>query len=429
MTDPDLEGTTLVYLDCSANSALQRFSQDSQYPIGILTLMISTLGVVFNIINIIVLTNVKMRTPVNLLLTLLSIAELLLIMIYIPYLLIFDLFVPSGIRYTTTDKTLAYYLLFYADASVFLHLSVIWLTITTACFRFLLVQLPMAAVKLCTYKRAILAAILTFTVSLLLTLPNIFQNEIGPINHTCYVEAENETWQQYYGITLSESFVQSQWAIRLNYWLFAALGKFLPCILLLVFTMFLVKVLHKAEIRQQRLHNNTRRFSRDSSTKGILRKRSKSSSSKKSSTSDRANDYHQTTRMLLAVVISFTAVELPHGILLLWVMLTSNHVVYSLLGDVIDLATLTSFSINFVLYSIMSRQYRQLFMALLCKPFSCEKSHKCGQSKFLRNRSNCRTMHTECSEFHPLNKRSPKNAKEIDSPNNDAAAKNGKVDV
>lgn len=413
--------------DCVVAKGLGKFALEFQYPNGIITLIISAFGVVFNLLNIAVLTSPKMRTPVNLLLTFLSLTELCLFTIYIPYIILFNLASPADSpRYATDNKTLAYYLLFYADASVFLHLSSIWLIITTSFFRFLLVQIPLAAVKWCTYKRAIVAGTLTVCASLLLTLPNILRNAVGPFNYTipaahnlnttvptipinCYrVNATPDEQKEFYKILPSQHFLQSAWATTLNYWLYAALGKFLPCILLIVFTGFLIRVLQEAEIRQQRLHSDGHNPLQSQSQHGILRRKSRATNSsvKSSSSTDRSSDYHQTTRMLLAVVISFIVVELPHGILLLWAELSDRMIVYDLLGDVIDLATLAAFSINFVLYSIMSRQYRMLFIALITKPFKHTSLHHIGsRRKFTRRRNSFRTMHTEHSELHPLNHR------------------------
>ncbi|XP_067936719.1 G-protein coupled receptor dmsr-1-like [Watersipora subatra] len=409
---------------------LEKFSMQFQYPHGILTFIISLLGILFNMLNMAVLINVKMRTPVNLLLSILSLVELLLFTIYIPYIILFNIAQSEDSpRYATNNINHARYMLFYADTSVLLHLSAIWLIVSTACFRFLLVQFPLVAAKWCTYRRASLAGFLTIAASIVATMPNFLQNEIGAFQYNFTNQTSYDmkfATEKYYRILPSAKFRESEWATNLNYWIFAILGKFLPCLLLLVFTVLLIRILHQADKRQKRLHGDRRRLSHSQPplSSSSLRKKSLLPINGKSVASDRSNDYHQTTRMLLAVVASFLIVELPHGIFVLWAQFTDNMRVYNLLGDVIDLATLTAFSINFVLYNIMSRQYRQQFLALLMKLFVHSKAERDSvKRRLIKRRSSLRTMHTEQSELHPLAKL--KSSEEKLNQEADSRGKNG----
>jgi len=358
--------TTLMTVDFMAENftaigcekrGLELFAENSHTPIGVLSLVIAVGGIVFNILNIAVLVHPQMRSPVNLLLTFLAFSELGLLIIFIPFIILFNLAAPKDQpAYVTKSAHAANYLLFYVDASVFLHISSVWTIITTACFRFLLVQFPIRAVKWCSFKRAILAGVLTYVACFLLNVPNILRNDVGIAINGSASESQSihfpchriEDGVSYYTVILSP-FAEKYYLESINYWLFATAGKFIPGILLLIFTIFLVKVLHEAVERRKRLLNSNRRPSAPEKDKP-------------------PSDYGQTTRMLLAVVIVLFVIEFPHGILVLWAGLTDNMAVYDMLGELIDLLTLLAFSINFVLYSVMSRQYRALFLELVSKP-------------------------------------------------------------
>mgnify|MGYP001796172163 FL=1 len=71
--------------------------------------------------------------------------------------------------------------------------------------------------------------------------------------------------------------------------------------------------------------------------------------------------------MLFAVVVLFFLVECPHGILIIYISVSKDYYTYHYLGEVIDLVTLLAFSLNLILYSTMSRQYRMLFLELFIK--------------------------------------------------------------
>ena len=395
--------STTMSPDCT-KTALEQFSDDFQHPQGVITLIIAILGITFNILNVIVLTDSKMKSPVNLLLMFLGFAEIGLLLVYIPYVIIFNLMATPGIpQYITTSRDEANYFLFYADASVFLHMSAIWLIITTAFFRFLLVQFPIPAAKWCTYKRAVIAGAVTFIVCLFASMPNIVRNSIVTLEeYPCY---QLEPGVKYYGIDAREHFKDEKMEM-FNYWLFATIGKFIPSILLMVFTIFLIKVLRDAQTRRKRLHVST---PRNSSVTSVGERRGTAGSVSGRGGGGGGGEFGQTTRMLLAVVVLFFMVEFSHGVLVLWAGLTDNIHIYNHLGEVIDLLTLTAFSVNFILYCTMSRQYRLLFLALITKPFKLKLDYPEIQLKDSSNRRNsCSRLHTENvsftpSELHPLN--------------------------
>lgn len=417
--------------DSCIKNGLAKFSEDFQYPQGIITLIIAIIGIVFNILNIVVLSNHKMRSPVNLLLMFLSVAEIGLLTLYIPYVIIFNLTAPADVpQYVTPNQAKAKYFLFYINASVFLHISATWLIITTAFFRFLLVQFPILGVKWCTHKRAIVAGVGTFAASAVITLPNMIRNTVGKVTeYDCFDLDPNIT---YYTIHPSQHF-QSKAMELFNHWLFVTVGKFIPSILLLIFTIFLVKVLREANFRRKRLHKSSHPLNNS-----ITSHTGSHSTNHRKSTSGSGGEYGQTTRMLLAVVAMFFIVEFSHGVILLWAGATENMIVYNELGEVIDLLTLAAFSINFVLYCTMSRQYRTLFIALIAKPFkfNFDDYDNVQLKNSSQRRGSYSRTHTEHvsmvhSELHPLNGRQTPHYQgarsSVSSSNNTLMVDNGNV--
>ena len=332
-------------MNSTCESSLQCFSEAFLEPLGVISLVAATFGIIFNILNIIVLCHPKMRNSVNLLLTMLAACELTLLIFYIPYVAIFNLGrdkhenVP---RFYTKNIHEARFLVFYSDVSVSLHFSATWLIITTACFRFIYVQFPLKSAKICSYKRAIIAAVSTMLACLFISIPSIMLNAIQeyPCEHypNPAVCSRNET---YYFLANMQVYTRD--LEHTKFWLFAIFGKWLPAILLLIFTIFLVRVLREANQRKKRLHSDA----------GISRHLQQSQP---------ANEHTQTARMLLAVVVLFFLIEFPHGILLVYTAVTMDYQTYQHFGEVIDLATVIAFSLNLILYSAMSRQYRKLFI-------------------------------------------------------------------
>lgn len=77
----------------------------------------------------------------------------------------------------------------------------------------------------------------------------------------------------------------------------------------------------------------------------------------------------RTTRMLIAVLIMFLICEFPSGILallsgILGKLFFKN--VYNNFGDLMDMLALINSAVNFVLYCLMSQQFRKTFSHLFC---------------------------------------------------------------
>lgn len=144
---------------------------------------------------------------------------------------------------------------------------------------------------------------------------------------------------------------------QINFWVHAVVIKLLPCSILTVISVWLIRALYQANQHQKNLRNYSACPSGDKV------------SNKKQIKADKRTD--RTTKMLLAVLLLFLVTELPQGILGLlsgllgWCFFKRC---YDLFGELMDILALLNGAINFVLYCSMSRQFRQTFRQMMLQP-------------------------------------------------------------
>lgn len=128
----------------------------------------------------------------------------------------------------------------------------------------------------------------------------------------------------------------------------AVLIKLLPCFLLSILSMLLIKQMKDAEKRRKKLLNKN---------------------GKSDDESKRHRKTNRTTRMLVVVVVLFVVTETPQGILQLLGGVVDGFFdnIYGPLGDVMDTLALFNNGINFVLYCTMSKQFRDTFIKIFLR--------------------------------------------------------------
>lgn len=156
---------------------------------------------------------------------------------------------------------------------------------------------------------------------------------------------------------------------KLNFWVFSVLTKLIPCILLTYLSLALVRVLVEANRRKQRLHSANLPLKNnsliDNNPQNTKRENEKQRNAQQKNASQQNSD--RTTRMLIAVLLVFIICEFPSGILaLLSGILGKNFFknVYNNFGDLMDMLALINSAVNFVLYCLMSQQFRKTFSNL-----------------------------------------------------------------
>lgn len=129
----------------------------------------------------------------------------------------------------------------------------------------------------------------------------------------------------------------------INFWVYSVVIKIIPCVALTVLSLRLICALLEAKRRRAKLTGTGR----------------------KSADKERQTD--RTTRMLLAVLMLFLITEFPQGILGLLTLLLGKRFFqdcYQNMGEVMDMLALVNSAINFILYCVMSRQFRNTFSLL-----------------------------------------------------------------
>ena len=327
---------------------------------GYVSVCVCLFGFLANIANIVVLTRKNMITSTNVILTWLAVADLFTMLDYFPFAMHFYILKDPDLHFPATRGFgWIIYLLFHANFSVVCHSCAIWLTIALASFRFICIWFPTKGNFYCTIQNARRCVAITVGAVLILCVPNIIINDYKISFKNKTVEEQNRTvivQDKYYDVEYRSggAFVHID---RLNKMIQAVLFKIVPCILLTILTILLITAMHRAYKKRMALKNQGKREE-----------------------SDRHGEHNRTTGMLLAVVVLFLLTELPQGILTILSLLLTDFFqnVYMRLGDLLDIMALCNNAINFVLYSTMSRQFRDTFVSIFC---SCCPKKKPGWMK------------------------------------------------
>ncbi|KAK7105543.1 G-protein coupled receptor dmsr-1-like [Littorina saxatilis] len=320
-------------------SASDRFRVSYKRVHGYLSVTVCIFGIVSNVLSIIVLTRKHMRSPTNFILTALAIADILVMSTY-PIMAIY-LYIISSDSCMTAQHSLGwmYFILIYYPSIVTCHNISMWLTVTLAVFRYIFVCQHAIAARMCSLPRAKLAVAVVVVAAIVSCLPGYFVysvQDVGPSlsrNVSCYwivasqLAQDNPTYTQF---------------VR---WLFGVVFKILPCVLMAFFSTLLIIAMQQAKVRRARLFNTMSRVVDHD---------------------HQSSEHNRTTMMLLGVVICSIVTEIPQGILALISAVDEGFFndVYIHLGDLMDILVLVNSAVNFILYCIMSQQFRSTFKSL-----------------------------------------------------------------
>ncbi|XP_046562383.1 G-protein coupled receptor dmsr-1-like [Haliotis rubra] len=321
------------------NANLEKFAHWYWHIHGYLSLIICTFGIFTNILNVTVLTRKSMRTAINCILCAIAISDIVTMSSYIPYAVHFYLIcdlTPSPERYSYGWTT---FLAIHGNVTTTSHCISIWLAVFMAVMRYVYLQ-----TKRCPSIKVTCALICVIPAFVaLIMMPNylitgVYEASVPGLNASIYRLND-------YALGNNNPTTRALVA----FWLYAIVGKLLPCTLISIFMGLLLKKLHESAKRQKRLFNAS-----DHAQK--KKKRHKC-----------------TTTMLLVIIVMYMITELPQSFIIL--MSASYQYffrhVYFLLADVLDMAALINNAINFVLYCTMSQQFRDhlydLSGALLCR--------------------------------------------------------------
>nr|ALM88304.1 neuropeptide receptor A8 [Chilo suppressalis] len=313
---------------------------------GYFSLLVCIIGLIANSMNIAVLTRRDMAAaPINRLLKWLAVADVFVMLEYVPFAVYRYLVLPEKLDF---PYSWAVYLLFHMHFAQILHTASICLTLSLAIWRYIAIKYTDRSHILCTEKRCSIAILSSFIIPPILCIPTFMVFDI----HTKNVPDGHGGYNKAYHL-------ESDYDGRLyqaNFWVHSVLIKLLPCSILTVISVWLIRALYKANQHQKQMRN----YNSSSAAENMIKRQNKA---------DKRTD--RTTKMLLAVLLLFLLTELPQGILGLMSGLLGwcfFKMCYNRIGEVMDILALLNGSINFILYCSMSRQFRQTFRQLILQP-------------------------------------------------------------
>jgi hypothetical protein len=373
---------------------------------GYLSAILCIFGIPSNILNIIVLTRPNLITsPTNLILTTLATSDLLTMCSVLPYTIWFYIIYseshfckPISLMLERDTKFWTILSLIHVNFSVTVHSISIWLTVYLAVFRYIYLQSSSLSIETTQYNDQ-------------MTTKNHFKNFLinfrnynsclkwiisicffclvfcSPAYFIYYVDKElvGNTTSSYVYLFNQTKLNRSTngFIFNLTFYTQAIFAKLIPCILLVTFSLLLIRslvVINRNNRKLKQCHTLPllpKNSARDSlfikiSKKFTPVKQQQQLSSLqivKKQSRNRTKENLRTTLMLVIVCVLFLITELPQCILIfLSIILKKQDFyerVYMPLGDIMDIIALLNNSINFLLYCIMSRAFRTTFYSLV----------------------------------------------------------------
>ncbi|XP_063821847.1 G-protein coupled receptor dmsr-1-like [Ostrinia nubilalis] len=332
---------------------------------GYIALVICLLGSAANSVNIAVLSRKEMASSTNTILTGLAVADLLVMLDYIPFAL--HLYTGISSEYNKNSYGWAVFVYFHSIFSQTFHTISIWLTITLAIWRYIAIKFPQKNRTLCNQKNTNIAIGVAYAVCPILCLPIYFAMNIQELKLNANV---NETMSDLDVVnSTSSGDSERAYAIQMTdnkhlltaiFWIYSVFIKLIPCVVLSILSVLLILKMKSSDRRRQKL------LKKSAITTNEGEKTRLNEDGGKRGGGGRTD---RTTRMLVALLGLFLATELPQALFGLLTAIAPHlfQICYYAFGEVMDLMALVGSAVNFVLYCSMSRQFRQTFTRLARK--------------------------------------------------------------
>lgn len=355
----------------STATSMEQFSRNFAKVHGYVADVVCIFGVISNILNVIVLTRRHMITPTNCILTALAIADFLTMLTYLVYATYFYIATEPGLGGNHSQGWM-YFILIHNHFIITCHNMAMWFTVSLAVFRYIFVCHHVIGNRLCSLNRAILTINIIVIATIVVCIPNYFLYRVVKISDLGGYKNVSGYWIVDSNLVLEHDFYKVS-----IFWFFGVIMKVAPCILLTLLSSMIILTMHQASKRRVRLLQQTR-----------------------SSDHDVNHEHNRTTWMLVSVVLFFVITEMPQGILAMVSGLNERFFtqIYSNLGDIMDLLVLLNSAVNFILYCIMSQQFRDTFKNLFVLNWMC---HNRQYGKV--NGNNNGTHHNGVSHYKTVN--------------------------
>ncbi|XP_067642836.1 G-protein coupled receptor dmsr-1-like [Eurosta solidaginis] len=141
---------------------------------GYISLIVCILGTIANTLNIIVLTRKEMRSPTNAILTGLAVADLAVMLEYIPYTTHDYILAQQLPREQRLSYAWACFIKFHSIYAQVLHTISIWLTVTLAVWRYIAVSYPQKNIIWCGMRTTLFTILTAYIVCILVVSPSLY---------------------------------------------------------------------------------------------------------------------------------------------------------------------------------------------------------------------------------------------------------------
>lgn len=268
-----------------------------------------------------------MRSPTNAILTGLAIADLLVMLDYIPYSLIG--YILPQMNYSREKRftySWTWFVMFHSLFAQICHTISIWLTVTLAVWRYIAIAQPQKNRIWCSMQTTMIAIASSYIVCPLVAIPlylsfsitptieqldangyqlssnlsQSYDNEMGPIRNVTL-----------YKMLTSDLANNNRALMNANFWIYSVVIKLIPCVALTILSMQLIGALLEAKRRRRQLTRNNVKCMETLVNGKMVEKPAQ----KNSKTLEKEKQTDRTTRMLLAVLLLFLTTEFPQGIL------------------------------------------------------------------------------------------------------------------
>lgn len=227
---------------------------------GYIALIICLLGSAANSVNIAVLSRKEMASSTNSILTGLAVADLLVMIDYIPFAL--HIYTKIGSEYNRNSYGWAVFVYFHSIFSQTFHTISIWLTITLAVWRYIAIKFPQKNRTLCNKRNTNIAIAAAYAVCPILCLPIYFAMNIRETvvpNRA----GENDTWNETDVVNASDAVSrQPAYALQMTdntdlltaiFWIYSVFIKLIPCVVLSILSVLLILKMKSSDRRRQKL--------------------------------------------------------------------------------------------------------------------------------------------------------------------------------
>ncbi|XP_050406965.2 sex peptide receptor-like [Patella vulgata] len=303
---------------------------------GPLNAIICITVIILNILFLIVLQRKEMRSVTSFVLSAIAVADLSRALLSLPVSLY--ICVPYFKSYTPYHWCV-YFGLPFIIVTRMLNTSSVWLTLYLGVLRYISVCHPIKAKIWCRYKIGIRVVIIVFAISFFGFVSEFFMTKIVLV--AFWNDEEKEDYFTLCLIVMKQSYLYIQTILEIIF------VQIIPCVGMLLITCKLVYTIKSA---------------------------AKSREAMSQQLSSRKNESHQTTLLLIAILIAFLICEIPHTIFQVFLLLTiygTSHSFHFLLRYINILDTIliqilyTTSAFNFCICCTMGTKFRLALRKIL----------------------------------------------------------------